>query len=109
MDIQLNPTRVDQDKFSTVLEIPVPHEYKLMSSMRRIPGHILFGWNPNTGEIKAIDYAKIEATVDLKTGKTTTHHKVNQDKELHYLQAMILKNARKKVLKFINQIRDSKG
>lgn len=52
MDNQINPTNVNQDKFSTVLEIPIPHEYKLMKSINRIRGHILFGWNPNTGEIQ---------------------------------------------------------
>lgn len=105
MDNQLNPTNITQDKFSTVLEIPIPHEFKLMQSVRRIPGHILFGWNPNTGEIKPIEYAKVEATLDVKTKKTLTHFRVNQDKELNYLQAMNLKNARKKVLKFIERVK----
>lgn len=104
MDNQLDP--VKQDKFSTVLEIPIPHEYKLMQSIRRIPGHILFGWNPSTGKITRIEYAKIESDLDLKTGKTTTHHRVNQDKELHYLQALNMENAKRKVLKFITQIRN---
>lgn len=105
MDNQINPTALEQDKLSTVLEIPIPHEYKLMSSQRRIRGHALFGWNPNTGEIKAIDYAKVEANLDMQTNRTITHFRVNQEKELHYLQALNLKNAKKKVYNFIQHIK----
>lgn len=108
MDIQLNPTQVQQDKLSTVLEIPIPHEYKLHESRRRIPGHILFGWNPNNGEIKRIDYQHSSIELDPK-GKSIIRYRVNQNKELFYLQALNEKNAKKRVLKIIALIRNQKS
>jgi hypothetical protein len=37
MDNQLNPTNLNQEKLNTILEVPVPHEYKLNARMRKIP------------------------------------------------------------------------
>jgi DNA mismatch repair protein MutH len=107
MDNQLNPTSVIQDKLSTVLEIPVPHEYKFNASIRKIRGHQLFGWNPSTGQIELIK-TKPELEI-IKVGVIEkVHHKVNQDAGIVYLQALNFKNAVKRVLKMIAEIKQGR-
>lgn len=73
-------------------------EYTLVGSQRKVAGHTLFQYNPETGEITQ---AKIvySDTIDFLTQKPMGNQKVNILKGCIYLQALNKKNCIKRLRK----------
>ena len=65
-------------------------EYKLIGSMRKVPGHTLFSFNVKTGEIKPVKLVR-EASIGLD-GKPVFKEKISVEKDCYYEQALDLKN-----------------
>ena len=65
-------------------------EYKLIGSMRKVPGHTLFSFNVQTGEIKPVKLIR-EASIGLD-GNPVFKEKITVEKDCYYEQALNLKN-----------------
>ena len=65
-------------------------EYKLIGSMRKVPGHTLFSFNVQTGEIKPVKLVR-EASIGLD-GKPVFKEKITVEKDCYYEQALNRKN-----------------
>lgn len=65
-------------------------EYKLIDSMRKVPGHTLFSFNVKTGEIKPVKLIR-EASIGLD-GNPVFKEKITVEKYCYYEQALNLKN-----------------
>ncbi len=65
-------------------------EYKLIGSMRKVPGHTLFSFNVQTGEIKPVKLVR-EASIGLD-GNPVFKEKITVEKDCYYEQALNLKN-----------------
>lgn len=71
-----------------------------LGSIRKIPGHTLFEFNLDTYELQ-----KAEIKVDVIVNSSTeykTRTSVIKKENCIYIQALNLKNARKKILKHFN-------
>ena len=58
--------------------------------MRKVPGHTLFSFNVQTGEIKPVKLVR-EASIGLD-GKPVFKEKITVEKDCYYEQALNLKN-----------------
>lgn len=65
-------------------------EYKLIGSMKKVPGHTLFSFNVQTGEIKPVKLVR-EASIGLD-GKPVFKEKITVEKDCYYEQALNRKN-----------------
>ena len=65
-------------------------EYKLIGSMKKVPGHTLFSFNVQTGEIKPVKLVR-EASIGLD-GNPVFKEKITVEKDCYYEQALNLKN-----------------
>lgn len=74
------------------------HEFKLLGSMRKVPGHTLFSYNYKTQEIKK---APVEHTkdVDFKTRKPVTRDRIVIEPDCIYRQALNKKNFIKRLFR----------
>ena len=64
-------------------------EYKLVSKVRKCPGHILFSFNTKTKEIKV---AEIKHEVKLANGMAVKTAKIAVEPDCYYEQALNEKN-----------------
>lgn len=80
---------------------PVKQEYKMVAKIPRIKGLTLYSYNIETGDIKVVPLVQ-QVAVDLH-GKPSFINKANYDPKLLYVQALNIKNARRKFQKFITQ------
>ncbi len=70
-------------------------EYKLVSRIKKNPGHILFSFNRKTGEIKKVSITrKVSIGLDMKPITTT---KTVIEPDCYYEQALNEKNFRKRL------------
>lgn len=70
-------------------------EYKLVSRIKKNPGHILFSFNRKTGEIKKASIThKVSIGLDMKPITTT---KTVIEPDCYYEQALNEKNFRKRL------------
>ncbi|HJF99353.1 MAG TPA: hypothetical protein K8V61_08700 [Bacteroides clarus] len=70
-------------------------EYKLVSRIKKNPGHILFSFNRKTGEIKRASIThKVSIGLDMKPITTT---KTVIEPDCYYEQALNEKNFRKRL------------
>lgn len=70
-------------------------EYKLVSRIKKNPGHILFSFNRKTGEIKRASIThKVSIWLDMKPITTT---KTVIEPDCYYEQALNEKNFRKRL------------
>ena len=81
------------------IQAKINKELKYLGSLRHQPGHTLFEINLNTWQIK-------EATIKRDVyagfdGKPIYKSKVQIEKDCYYLEALNVKNAKKKFLKMI--------
>ena len=82
------------------IQAKINKELKYLGSIRHQPGHTLFEVNLNTGRIKeAIIKRDVYAGTD---GKPIYKSKVQIEKDCYYLEALNIKNAKKKFLKMLN-------
>lgn len=65
-------------------------EYKLIGSMKKVPGHTSFSFNVQTGEIKPVKLVR-EASIGLD-GKPVFKEKITVEKDCYYEQALNRKN-----------------
>lgn len=65
-------------------------EYKLIGSIRKVPGHTLFSFNVKTREIKPVKLVR-EASIGLD-GNPVFKEKITVEKDCYYEQALNLKN-----------------
>lgn len=72
-------------------------EYKLIGSMRKVPGHTLFSFNVQTGEIKPVKLV-CEASIGLD-GKPVFKEKITVEKDCYYEQVLNRKNFVKRLKK----------
>jgi hypothetical protein len=85
------------------VQIPVPHEFKFLSTMRKQRGQVLFVYNRLTDEITEV-YIKEQAYITVgkdNKPKEKVQRRVIVEKNCVYLWALNLKNARRKVAKYI--------
>lgn len=70
-------------------------EYKLVSRIKKNPGHILFSFNRKTGEIKRVSIThKVSIGLDMKPITTT---KTVIEPDCYYEQALNEKNFRRRL------------
>ena len=82
------------------IQAKINKELKYLGSILHRPGHTLFELNLNTGVIKrAIIERRVSVGMD---GKPAYQNKVQVNKECYYLEALNIKNAKKKFLKTLN-------
>jgi len=79
--------------------IPVKQEYKHIGSVRKIPGLTLYCYNTVTGDIFPTPLVRHVALNEK--GKPTFITKTTYDPKCLYVQALNIKNARKKFQKMI--------
>lgn len=84
-------------------------EYKLIGSMRKVPGHTLFSFNVQTGEIKPVKLVR-EASIGLD-GKPVFKEKITVEKDCYYEQALNRKNFIKRLKRrgLIERVKESEG
>ena len=81
------------------IQAKINKELKYIGSILHRPGHTLFEINLNTGQIKeAAVKREVYAGVG---GKPIYKSKVQIEKDCYYLEALNVKNAKKKFLKMI--------
>jgi len=83
-------------------------EYTHIGSIRKIHGHILWAWHPQTGGLKRVKIvSNVEIIID-KNGKPQKkiHSKVTQEEGWIYFYSLNKKNAIKKVHKMINKLKE---
>lgn len=73
-------------------------EYKLVNQQRKVAGHTLFEFNKKTKEIKPADIRR-ECILDAMTCKPIYKTKTDIHIDCFYLQALNIKNAKKKLRK----------
>ena len=83
------------------IEDKINKELKYIGSLAHQSGHTLFEIDMNTGSVKEA-VIKREVFVDMD-GKPVFKSNVNINKECYYLEALNVKNAKKKFLKMINK------
>jgi hypothetical protein len=76
-------------------ERKAPAEFHLVASVKRVKGHILFSYNTKTGKWKQAPI-KREVTLDMD-GNPICNTSVAKEKDCVYIQALNLKNAKKKL------------
>lgn len=96
----------EDDKLILGVEAPVPFEYKLNRSIRKIRGHSMFAWNPTDGTVEEIQM-KSTAQVRNDFKGVVNRFRVNQQENLYYIQALNIGNAKKKIRKIIKQAASS--
>ena len=85
------------DQIRKESQIKDQKELKILGSTRKIPGHTLFCINVKTGEIKPTNmYNKCACIPNGDTLKPVHNSIVQVEKDCIYLQALNLKNAKKK-------------
>lgn len=74
------------------------HEFKLIGSTRKVPGHTMFSFNVKTGEIKT---APVEHTkdYDFKTHGPATKDRIVIEPDCIYRQALNKKNFIKRLFR----------
>jgi len=110
MENNINPLQAPVALTNTTkTEIPVPHEYSLKASERKIRGHQIFAWNPMEGTIvvsrPVVEVEIANHPINPKLPHSVLHSKVNQDKSCIYIQALNKENAAKRVLKIIAEVK----
>jgi hypothetical protein len=110
MEKELNPLQEDTVlQNTTKIEIPVPREYSLKATERKVRGHQIFAWDPEQGTILPVQASvELEMTdhpVNSKLSHSVVRHKVNQNPKMVYVQALNKENAAKRVLKIIAMIK----
>lgn len=96
----------EDDKLILGFEAPVPFEYKLNKSIRKIRGHSMFAWNPTDGTVEDIQMkSTVQVSNDFKG--VVKRYKVNQQENLYYIQALNVGNAKKKIRKIIKKASSS--
>ena len=82
------------------IQAKINKEFKYLGSLNHQPGHTLFEINLNTGQIKEATIKRdIYAGFD---GKPIYKSKVQIGADCYYLEALNIKNAKRKFLKMIN-------
>jgi hypothetical protein len=110
MEKEINPVHeLNQLEKVTKIEIPVPHEYSLKKSERKVRGHQIFAWDPEKGTIVPVKTTtEVEITdhpINPKLSHNIIHSKVQQNSKYIYLQALNKENAAKRVLRIIAQLK----
>lgn len=72
---------------------------KQVSSQRRKRGLTLYEFNHQTRQLQPVTLERIETV--LTDGKTQASHRVKMNEDCVYFQALNMKNAQKKAMKFI--------
>ena len=91
----------EDDPLIMGFEAPIPFEFKLNKSIRKIRGHSMFGWNPKDGTVEEV---KMKATAHVGIDKEVKKRfRVNQQENLYYIQALNIGNAKKKIRKIIKK------
>ena len=63
------------------------HEYKLIEKRRKVPGHIMFSYNIETGEIKKAIIEKSDS-IDFITLKPLHNDRIKIERNCYYEQAL---------------------
>lgn len=88
-------------------ERQVPKEYRLDGRIRRRPGHTLFSYNVKTDEWKVADTEK--KAVVKPDGTVTYRTQVKREEGCIYIQALNLKNAKKKFEQGVRKLEESEN
>lgn len=74
------------------------HEFKFVRSERKVPGHTMFSYNINTGEIKVapVEHCK---DIDFMTLQPLFRDKIVIEKDCVYRQALNKKNFVKRLIR----------
>jgi len=83
-------------KEKVVIQAEQEREYKMIGSLRKKPGQILFEYNPETKEVKVAEILS-EIQLNIMTEKAKGKHKTNFNNGCVYFFALNLKNAQRKV------------
>jgi hypothetical protein len=76
-------------------------EYRLVGSVKRVPGLILFEYDLTTGELSRADMKKeLELTID---GRLNKNHNVSSKSLCLYIQAINEQNAMRKVQQLLKR------
>lgn len=99
--INVNPLQENLNQDKIEIQRKQQQEYKLLGSIRKVKGHILFEFNRETKELNPAKF-QVENTIiikdrnDLIGGKK---YKVVVNQNCFYIQALNKKNATKKLIK----------
>lgn len=98
MDFYQTPEQDTRPKDKVELQQQKKHEFKFIGRQRTIPGHTMFSFNIETGEIKEASMT-IDAAIDAKTYKPVRIRKLQIEKNCVYRQALNRKNFIKRLLR----------
>ena len=79
---------------------PVRQEYKKVGSIVLKPGMTLYAFNFETKELKPVEIDRKETMIGFD-GKPVKNARAIYDPKALYIQALNMKNAEKKVMKFL--------
>lgn len=83
------------------IEAQKQQEYKLIHSIRKVPGLSLYKLDTKTMEVSQVEHTS-EAMITF-SGEPRYYDKVLYDDKNIYIQALNMKNAERKALKFIRE------
>lgn len=81
-------------------------QQKHIGSIRLRRGLTLFQMNTETGKISKVSFDETHVNPDFNKGKVNVRHKVTYNPKMLYVQALNMKNAKKKFEKIAKQIID---
>lgn len=101
----IKPNLTKQDK--TELVEQVKQEYKLIGRIPYKRGQTLFSFNIETGELHPTEITTKQELV-IKRGQAiaVTKRSAIREKDCIYLYALNMKNAERKIIKMLNEIRN---
>lgn len=79
---------------------PVRHEYKKIGSINLKRGMTLFEFDSKTLKLKPVEIDRKETMVDIN-GKVVKNARATYNPNALYIQALNIKNAKRKVMKFL--------
>lgn len=99
------PELTQSDKTEFVKQ--VEHEYKLIGRIPYKRGQTLFSFNVETGELHPTEITtKQELVIKRGQAMTVTKRSVMREKNCIYLYALNMKNAERKIIKMLNEIKN---
>jgi len=99
MDQELKHKNEDRIEVEVKKEI----EYKLQMRMQRKRGLTIFAYNVKTGDISRVEIEKKVAVDFTNTNKVKKTNKAQHNPDCIYVQALNLKNAKKKIKKLVEK------
>lgn len=97
LDIETTSVVNEKDQLEFVIQQQIKKFQTLLSSERKVPGHILFQYNVKTKELSRAKYDKVDVHFNWDSSKIGGNTKVTLVADCIYVQALNEKNAWKRI------------